>query len=207
MAVDLSVWNIADPLTVDQAACLWAGVDPSTFYLTRANADQTRVEAYKQAIAGAIAKREVTGDSSTNALAMIGNHDKTLVSRLELKRFAESKGQRPAFLFDTLLGGMTALAIALAASVPVVPQMTAVEPVSPLAKGGRPQEYDWDAFTIEIIRIADLDSLPEKQAHLVSLMLEWCQATWGKEPAESSVKKRISTIYSGLGRGQKLNAP
>lgn len=203
MPVDLSVWVIADPLTVEQAACLWAGVDPSSNRYLRAQADQTRVEAYQQAIAGAIAGAELAADSSRNALARIGNYDSTLVNRAELKRFAEARGQRPAFLFDTLLSGASVgdIESLFPARAPDVEQL----PAPP--RGGRPPEYDWDAFTIEIIRIADMDNLPERQADLVRQMMVWCQSSWGKEPAESSVKSRISAIYNGLGRGRKPGAP
>ena len=56
---------------------------------------------------------------------------------------------------------------------------------------------------IEIIRIADLDTLPEKQSELIEQMLQWCEDTWRVQPAESTVKQRISKIYNDLGRGQK----
>ena len=59
----------------------------------------------------------------------------------------------------------------------------ASSPARVKAKGGRPAEYDWHGFIIEIIRIADLDSLPERQSGLMSRMLDWCNQTWGKEPA------------------------
>ena len=82
------------------------------------------------------------------------------------------------------------------------------EPESDLpakSKGGRPREYDWDALTIEIIRIANSpDGLPDTQAELVEQVLQWCENTWGKQPAESSVKARVSRIFNDLGLGQKL---
>ena len=143
----------------------------------------TRIAAIVQALSGAIATNSLAADSSHNALASIGDYSKSLVTRRALQGFAASKGERPQFLFDTLLPSAT-------------------EPPAP-NKGGRPAEYDWDAFTVEIIRIADLDALPETQSELVSNMLEWCERTWGKQPAESSVKARISRIYNGLGRGRK----
>jgi len=64
----------------------------------------------------------------------------------------------------------------------------ASSPARVKAKGGRPAEYDWHGFIIEIIRIADLDSLPERQSELMSRMLDWCNQTWGREPAESSAE-------------------
>jgi hypothetical protein len=74
------------------------------------------------------------------------------------------------------------------------------------SKGGRPREYDWDALTIEVIRIANsLDGLPETQTELIEQLLQWCENTWGKQPADSSVKSRVSKIYNELGLGQKLS--
>lgn len=68
-------------------------------------------------------------------------------------------------------------------------------------KGGRPQEYDWDTFVVEIIRRANTpDGLPETQAELIRDMLTWFSETCGREPAESSVKGRIAKIYQYLAR-------
>ncbi len=63
-------------------------------------------------------------------------------------------------------------------------------------KGGRPAEYDWEEFYIEIIRIADGQGLPSKQSDLVKQISQWCSHHWGKEPADSSIKSRISRIYA-----------
>ena len=188
--VDLAIWAFADVLTVEQAACLWVGSDPAANPYRRSPDEVTRIAAIKQALSGAIAANSLAANSSRNALASIGDYSKSLVTRRALQVFAESKGERPQFLFDTLL--------------PSDAEPPAPKPVP--AKGGRPVEYDWDAFTVEIIRIADLDSLPETQSELVSGMLEWCERTWGKQPAESSVKARISRIYNGLGRSRKPQA-
>jgi hypothetical protein len=181
--VDLGVWAFADVLTIEQAACLWVGSDPAANPYRRTPDEVTSIAAIKQALSGAIATNLLVADSSHNALASIGDYSKSLVTRRALQLFAESKGERPRFLFDTLLPSATE-----------IPARN---------KGGRPPEYDWDAFTVEIIRIADLDSLPETQSELISKMLEWCERTWGKQPAESSVKARISRIYNGLGRSRK----
>ena len=76
------------------------------------------------------------------------------------------------------------------------------------SRGGRPLEYDWNAFFIEIIRIANTpDGLPGKQSELIRDMLYWCENTWGKQPAESAAKQKISEIYNGLGLGRKSQKP
>ena len=192
--MDFSNWAIVFFFMVEQAACLWVGVDPASASYRRSAEDKTNVAAIQQALSGALASGILEGDSTRNIFSDIGNFKETLVSRENLRAFAEQKGQRPAFLFDTLIGASAELEL---------PTKDISREETPKNKGGRPVEYDWDAFTIEIIRIADLDGLPETQAELISQILEWCSLTWGKEPAESSVKSRISLIYNGLGRGQK----
>lgn len=70
-------------------------------------------------------------------------------------------------------------------------------------KAGRPRLYDWDAFYREIIRYAnEPDGLPDKQSILQIHMQEWFSRTSGREPAESSIKQRISQIYRYLEKGK-----
>jgi hypothetical protein len=197
-ALDLSNWALVDAFTAEQAACLWVGADPSRSEHRRDEAEKRRIEPIKQMIFGAIQTGELRADSSTNFMATVGDFSKSLIRREDLRALAARKDQRPAFLFDTLLPEST--------TPPTASQPQSGDPAptdQPRAKGGRPREYDWDAFTIEIIRIADMDRLPEKQSELIEQMLQWCENTWGRQPAESSVKSRISRIYNGLGRGQK----
>ncbi len=194
---DFAAWALVDALTVDQAACLWVGAEPAESDVARKFSGKTaeldRIAAVKQMLSAAIRAGELPADTSTNPMAMIGDDSKTLVTREALRAFAKSKNQRPAFLFDTLLPQE------VKHGEEVFDDDTAPSRIA-RSRGGRPPEYDWDAFTIEIIRIADMDSLPDKQSELKEQMLQWCGDTWGKEPAESSVKKRISHIYNKLGR-------
>ena len=61
--------------------------------------------------------------------------------------------------------------------------------------GGRPKEYDWDAFAQEIVRRANTpDGLPDR-ARLTSDMAQWCFDTWGKQPADSALRERVSKLY------------
>ena len=190
---DLSRWVMVDTLTVEQAACLWAGIDPSKNHYARTAAEASRFAPILQAISASVQSGRLPADASANALSMIGGHESSLVTRDDLMIFASAKGERPAFLFDTLIPD------AAANELPAV-----VDPQTTKSKGGRPQEYEWDALTIEIIRIANSpDGLPESQAALVEQLLQWCENTWGKQPAESSVKARISKIFRALGLGQK----
>jgi hypothetical protein len=60
---------------------------------------------------------------------------------------------------------------------------------------GRPKEYDWDAFAREIVRRANTpDGLPDR-ARLTRDMAQWCIDTWGKEPADSTLRKQVSKLY------------
>ena len=193
---DFAAWSLVDALTVEQTACLWVSVNPTESSLSRTSVQKDRIAAIKQMLTAAIQLGLLEADTSTNLWATIGDHSKSVVTREALRAFAESKNQRPTFLFDTLLP----------------PKMEHGEDISVAdtetsgiarSRGGRPPEYDWNAFVIEIIRIADLDGLPDKQSELKERMLQWCEDTWGKQPAESAVKSRISQIYNALGRGQK----
>ncbi len=194
---DFAAWALADALTVEQAACLWVGASPTENRLTRPTVQGDRIAAAQQMLTSAILSGNLPADTSPNALAMIGNHSKSVVTREALRAFAESKKQRPAFLFDTLLPESEE---ADADSSEKVDRHQ--------SRGGRPPEYDWDAFVIEIIRIANTpDGLPEKQSELIGTMLQWCEDTWGRQPAESGAKKKISQIYNGIGLGGKSQKP
>ena len=62
-------------------------------------------------------------------------------------------------------------------------------------RGGRPAAWDWDAFIREVVRLANsVDGLPSR-ADLQRHMLEWCELTWGKSPADSTVRDQIAQIY------------
>jgi hypothetical protein len=187
------LWSSVDQFTVQQAAALWAGIDPAVVSSTFGMSDdeKSRLAARQQMLEGAVMDSKLQARSDHNAWARIGNHDKSLVSRDALIEFAKQKNERPKFLFDTLLE---------------LSDQSASLTVQHRTKnrGGRPVEYDWNGMTIEIIRIADLDGLPGKQSDLIAILLEWFQNHYGEEPAESAVKARVSSIYKALGRSQKL---
>lgn len=189
---DLSHWGLVDTLTVEQAACLWAGINPSEKPYSRSPSETNRLAPILQLLSAAIQAGDLPADSSRNSLTLIGDYSKSFVTRDDLIALASSKGQRPAFLFDILMpeiGGEE------------LPESESDLPAK--SKGGRPREYDWDALTIEIIRIANSpDGLPETQAELIKRLLQWCENAWGKQPADSSVKSRVSKIYNELGLGQ-----
>lgn len=195
----VSHWMHVDLFTVDQAGALWAGCDPARISPAK-SFRPSEVVAAVQMLTGGILSKELGVDTSTNGLAIIGDHGTSLVSRHDLEAFARKRGLYPAFLFDTLAPfvstGVFRESSEPARTITIQPAIAVPTPVPAVNRGGRPQEHDWNAFILEIIRRANQpDGLPETQAELVREMLAWFQSTTGREPAESSVKERISKIY------------
>jgi hypothetical protein len=65
-------------------------------------------------------------------------------------------------------------------------------------RGGRPAQYDWDAFWVEVCRRTHEEGLPETQASLVDEMVNWfiCK---GQERIDSrTIEKKISRLYQAL---------
>jgi hypothetical protein len=114
-----------------------------------------------------------------------------------LEAFARSRKLFPAFLFDTISPFPETVSSRKLSGVISTVSPPTTPPVE--NRGGRPAEYDWDSFTMEIIRRANApDGLPEIQAELIRDMLQWFSDTYDAEPAESGVKNRISKIYNYL---------
>lgn len=66
---------------------------------------------------------------------------------------------------------------------------------APKRRVGRPTQYDWDSFWREVVRVSHTpDGLPDKQAALEKAMLEWCELNWGRQPAESAVRDKLSRL-------------
>ena len=192
--VDYIVWGLADPLTVEQAACLWAGLEPrslsSTMFLVP-EAEKVAIAPRLQLLAGAIASGELPADAGTNMSSTFGHHQTSLVNRADLIALAESRGERPAFLFDTMLKPAVK-----ASQIDPAPQQK--------NKGGRPAEWDWNNFTLEIIRIANgPDGLPETRAELARIMRDWFVDQCDDHPADTTLDDRIRPIYQYLERSRK----
>ena len=191
--VDYVVWGMADPLTVEQVACLWAGLEPRSLKLLRYGTDVEKVAIAPrlQMLVGAIASGELPADTKSNPLHTIGQHFTTLVRRVDLIAFAESKDERPAFLFDTMLKPAATGSI----SEPLPQQKN---------KGGRPPEWDWNTFTLEIIRIANSpDGLPVTRAKLAEIMRSWFVDQYDDHPGDTTLEDRIRPIYQYLERYRK----
>lgn len=200
-----SNWMYVEVFTVNQAAALWCGIDPSMMKTIDIWSPSEAI-AIKQMLTGAIVTGQLQASSAANALSSIGDYSKSLVSRHDLKTYAEKRKLYPAFLFDTLAP------FGKAETLQSSPTWHRPEPVAtPVATnadrkvGGRPPTYDWDSFILEVIcRANSLDGLPVTQAELIRDMLQWFLDTYGVEPAESAVKQRISKIYNYRKKAKNL---
>jgi hypothetical protein len=192
--VDYIAWSGADPLTVEQAAHLWAGVDPSLSMFHTSKEEKAAVAPRLQMIVGAIVRGALKANASTNPRSSMGNHDASLVAREDLMVFARALGEKPAFLFDTMLN-----------EVPKAPPSKSDQHSTqpPKNKGGRPAQYDWNCFTLEIIRIAHLDGLPDTQAELANKMRDWFISEIDSYPADTTLEDRIRPIYQYLEKPRK----
>lgn len=196
----VSNWTHVDIFTVDQASALWCDADPMTL-LSYDVGTPSEIMAIKQLLIGGITDGQLVADSSKNSLTMIGNYSSSLVSRADLEEFAKSKQLFPAFLFDTLAPFDDIRA--KTENSAIYPERDNRNGNAKPDRGGRPPKYDWDSFTLEIIHRANTpDGLPETQAALIRDMLLWFSSEYNAEPAESSVKQRISKIYSYLNKGK-----
>jgi hypothetical protein len=189
-------WNFVDAFTVDQAAILWTGENPSSGIFDELDQlKKPNVGARKQMLSGAISLGLLQANHKTNGGSVIGDYGKSVVSRDELTRFARSKKEYPAFLFDT------------AAPLPTTGET--LPALSDKNVGGRPPEFDWDMMLAELIRYADLHNLPKKQTELIDYLLQWFANGMGQDnakvreyptPGETSVKTRVSQIYKNLNK-------
>jgi hypothetical protein len=65
-------------------------------------------------------------------------------------------------------------------------------------RGGRPTQYDWDSFWIEIVKIAhnEPDGIPDR-ADLKARIFEFI-SDWDEEPSESAIKDKLARLYRAL---------
>ena len=95
------VWDHVDMLTVGDSACLWSDEEPEISFGYQKMKKPT-IGAYEALITGAIRQGVVQVDHSSNPLHRIGNCEKSVILREELRQLAESKGLNPKFLFPEL---------------------------------------------------------------------------------------------------------
>lgn len=62
-------------------------------------------------------------------------------------------------------------------------------------KRGRPAQYEWDNFWAELVAYVFKNDPPERPADLEKHMSDWCGRTWGRIPASSVLREKISLVY------------
>jgi hypothetical protein len=92
-------WSHVDPLSVIQAAYLWAGLEPAGYDWRIPLEHRYAVAPFLQMLTSAIMIGELRADARHNPLADIGTHNTSMVRRADLISFAVGRGQRPPFLF------------------------------------------------------------------------------------------------------------
>jgi hypothetical protein len=78
-----------------------------------------------------------------------------------------------------------------------IKEARAVVPVQKKNPGGRPLIHDWDAFWIEIIRIALIDELPDRPEMQRQMLAWWRERP--RRPEESEIRKRLRQLYGTPG--------
>lgn len=60
---------------------------------------------------------------------------------------------------------------------------------------GRPREYNWPGFAVEMVRRLKANALPARKSECEAQMLEWCSENWPREPAASMVREWVKAFY------------
>lgn len=75
---------------------------------------------------------------------------------------------------------------------------------------GAPARYDWNKFARVAAEKLELEGFPDpvvdpkwNQSALESYMADWCSRVWGKEPSESTIRKRVSEQLSKFKKGRE----
>jgi len=97
--VDYVYWATVDPLTVEQAARLWANVEPEMPTRVLISNDKKAVASRLQILKRAIIEGTLRVQSHTDDQASVGDHRSCLVQRVDLTAFALSRSEKPNFLF------------------------------------------------------------------------------------------------------------
>jgi hypothetical protein len=191
-------WKLVDSFTLIQAAYLWNDIEPPA---------NSIIEITKSRPAAVSAILQALRSADNRTLSLVSKNQFSVdefqieASRDGLIRFARSKGQFPAFLFDTLAPDNEVLA----EQFDDVKGTRSLDSSPPQEKGrqrsvgGRPDGYDWNAAMVELVRVAELDNLPRKQADMVRHLKTWFANKYQSVPSDTQIKTRIvSPIYNGL---------
>jgi hypothetical protein len=192
-------WNLADAFTISQASYLWHELDPPNGEVEEAlrYGRPPDVAAVAQSLLAAVESGALIGKWHDPLAEHRRDTFKITIRREALVEFAKARKQFPAFLFDTVLTESNTLDSSTSTAL-------TGNDIQSKNVGGRPRKYDWDGCYAQIVRIADEDALPGVQNELVRKLQEWFLSECGTEPADSEIKKKISTIYQRLrGAGWK----
>ena len=186
-------WRYVDSFTVDQAAYLWCGVEPSGKYEPFAPKKPQQFAAIKQMLIGAIEAKVLGATKSLDLLRADGD---ALVSRHALKAFAEIKKAYPAFLFEP---------ITLANPKENNPKSNDTIPeADEKNKGGKPPDYDWSKIWAGVIFLEGEDGLPDKLGDLADRMIDFVEFGYSftessredVAPSKPHMEKRLRDIYN-----------
>ena len=188
-------WRLVDKFTVRQAAHLWAGVEPIEKYSTPKIAEPKVYQAIRQMLVTAIGTGAISVRKKNPHSKDIDDDDE--ISREDLKSFAKSKEQYPAFIFNT-----NSLAEDGAKTEKLIGLEKKTNP------GGAPRQYDWDKARIGLAYYSSVHGTPESLAKAASLMARFIQNGYsfytfpndeidetGTIPDQRTVEKQISTFY------------
>lgn len=75
-----------------------------------------------------------------------------------------------------------------------------------ITQAGRPAKYDWLDLAGGAAMVLLTEERPASLRAFTARMLEWCQAEWGCEPAESVVRDKLKKIWDRLPPGLADNS-
>lgn len=72
---------------------------------------------------------------------------------------------------------------------------------------GRPREYNWPGFAVELVRRLRAGVLPTRKSECEAQMLEWCSENWPREPAPSMVREWVKAFYDEFVQNHGVDRP
>jgi hypothetical protein len=182
-------WALADSFTLEQAAYLWCGQEPRRIsFLGEVKPDTPPdVAAVFAALHNAVSLGTL---AVSGGLPGLQDFSHSVATRADLLDLGKAKKLFPAFLFDTI--------------TPATEKNDEqpAENLTAKAPRGRPPEHDWNSMHGEIVRLADLDGLPETQAELMAHLRNWFSERYDTEPQQSELYRRVSPIWQYV-QGEK----
>jgi hypothetical protein len=98
---DLSLWSLLDTYTVEEAACLWADIDPIKPPSDRTKFEMSKFTPIYHLLSRAAKDGTLPVDTSNSLFADCGDYSSSQITRHDLTLFAYNKREKPVFLFNT----------------------------------------------------------------------------------------------------------